>query len=162
MVTAPLGFPEEVPRNQELEAMRGTLALVGSATVTVTGKSMIPTLHHMKDAVVLAPLTDADWPPKRGRIVYAQRADGSQVMHRVVKTVAGGVILNGDGQIWLEGPIPRERVFAKVIMLRRGGRMIDADGRAAVIYGRLWLAARPLRRRLFGIIRLLRKSREES
>jgi hypothetical protein len=157
-LTAPAGFPAATPRNPQLDALRGSLALLGSVTLTVTGDSMIPTLHHLRDAVVLAPFTDADWPPKPGRIVYAQRADGGQVMHRVIKTVSGGVILNGDGQVWLEGPIPRERIFAKVTTLRRNGRLIQADSPASLIYGRVWLALRPFRRKIFAIIRFIRRN----
>ncbi|MDR1263085.1 MAG: S24/S26 family peptidase [Oscillospiraceae bacterium] len=157
MLTAPLNFPEAPPRNPGLDALRGSLVLLGSVTLTVTGDSMIPTLHHMKDAVVLAPYTDADWPPKRGQIVYAQRADGSQVMHRVLKAVSGGAILSGDGQVWLEGPIPRERIYAKVIMMRRNGRFIKADSPAVVLYGQVWLALRPLRRILFALVRAVKR-----
>ncbi|GHU71218.1 hypothetical protein FACS1894184_17730 [Clostridia bacterium] len=152
-LTVPAGFPETTPRNPQLDALRHSLAALGTVTLTVTGDSMIPTLHHMKDSVVLAPFTDADWPPRRGQIVYAQRADGGQVMHRVAKVVSGGVILNGDGQVWLEGPIPRERVFAKTVALRRNGRMIKADSRAAEIYGQAWLTLRPLRRKMFALVR---------
>jgi hypothetical protein len=157
-MTFPVGFPAAAPRNPQLDALRRSLAALGSVTLTVTGDSMVPTLHHLKDAVVLTPLSDADWPPKRGQIIYAQRADGSQVMHRVLKAVSGGAILSGDGQVWLEGPIPRERVFAKVTMLRRNGKMVNVESRAALIYGRAWLALRPFRRKIFAIIKIIRRN----
>jgi hypothetical protein len=138
-----------------IEALRKTIEAGGVMQLTVTGNSMVPTLRHLKDGVTLAPIDV--WPPPRGTIIFAQRADGSPVMHRVIRITGSCVILNGDGQAWMEGPVSRETAIAKVSMIRRGRRYIRADRAVLRAYGAIWMFVRPLRRHAFAAYRALKR-----
>lgn len=125
-----------------------------SVLLTVTGRSMAPTLKDRRDAVVLQGLTQ--WPPPRGTILFIQRPQGEHVLHRVIRVVGQHVILNGDGQVWMEGPIDQSQAIARVTMFRRRGRYFSADSWAVRAYAHVWMALRPLRRRVFAFYRALK------
>jgi len=128
-----------------------------SVLLTVTGRSMAPTLKDRRDAVVLQGLTG--WPPPRGTILFIQRPQGEYVLHRVIRVVGGQVILNGDGQVWMEGPIDQSQAIARVTLFRRRGRFYSVEAWGVRLYARLWMALRPLRRRVFALYRAVKRLR---
>jgi len=116
----------------------------------VIGTSMNPTLKDGRDWVVLGPIEA--WPPKRGDVLFCRRADGSPVMHRVIRVVGDGVVLNGDGQTWLEGPVTRGMALARVEAIVKGGengRILPVRKASYRLYSRIWMATRGVRRRMF-------------
>lgn len=135
--------------------IREKIANNESVLLTVTGRSMTPTLRDRRDAVVLQKLTT--WPPTRGTILFIQRPQGEFVLHRVIRVVGEYVILNGDGQLWMEGPIDAGQAIAKVTMFRRRGKFHSVDARLYRLYSRMWMALRPLRRRVFALYRGLKR-----
>ena len=139
----------------QIEAIREKVDGGETVQLTVTGRSMIPTLRDRRDGVTLGAI--GDWPPKKGTILFCRRADGSPVMHRVIRVTGNGVILNGDGQVWMEGPITRDMALARVVMLRRGVRFVRADRFLPRAWAALWMAARPVRKRVFRIYRNIKK-----
>lgn len=119
----------------------------------VSGDSMRPTLKPRRDAVVLAQLEA--WPPQKGDILFfrSDKGQGGYSLHRVYKLEDGMPVMNGDAQHWLEGPIPRDRVLAKAIVLLREGEPVDVDGRGYRVYVSLWRWTRPIRWPMFAVWR---------
>lgn len=122
----------------------------------VSGDSMRPTLKPRRDAVVLEPM--AAWPPKKYDILFyrSQRSPSGYALHRVRRVTAEGPYMNGDAQTWVEGPIARDQVLAKVIMLLRKEEPYDIDKRSYRLYLRLWSLTRPIRKPLFAVWRGIR------
>jgi signal peptidase I len=146
------GVRNSVSRSVAIPAIRFNLAAGNSVTLTVTGGSMAPTLKDKRDQVVLEPV--GEWPPRPGAILFIQRADGSPVMHRVIRVVGQSVILNGDGQIWIEGPIGRELAIARVEKLQRKNKTIAVNSAGFRLYSWVWIRLRPLRRIIFRTVAL--------
>ena len=115
---------------------------------------MTPTFKDRRDAVVLQGLTQ--WPPPRGTILFIQRPQGEFVLHRVIRVVGRNVILNGDGQVWMEGPIEQSQAIAQVTLFRRCGRYRSVDALGVRLYAGVWMALRPLRRKVFALYRALK------
>lgn len=119
----------------------------------VSGDSMRPTLKPRRDAVVLEPLQA--WPPKKYDILLyrSERSQSGYALHRVRRVKDAGPVMNGDAQTWMEGPIARDQVLAKVIMLLRKDEPYDIDKFSYRLYLRLWSLTRPIRRQLFALWR---------
>ncbi|MEG0767333.1 MAG: S24/S26 family peptidase [Clostridia bacterium] len=136
-------------------AIRTKIASGETVLLQVTGRSMTPLFHDRRDAVLLVGVTV--WPPKPGDILFAQRADESYVLHRVIRIVGDGCIFNGDGQLWIEGPIPRNQVIAQVQAFRRKGKFYPVTHPLYRAYVRIWMGLRPIRRRLFALGRFAKR-----
>lgn len=125
-----------------------------SVWLTVTGRSMTPTFINGRDAVLLQPIVH--WPPSRGTVLFIQREDGGYVLHRVIHITGDSVVLNGDGQLWMEGPIGQELAIAQVGMFRRRGKFYSVELKLFRVYSGFWMALRPLRRHVFGLYRKIK------
>lgn len=90
--------------------------------LVVSGSSMEPFLHPGRDSVILSAVGERR--VRRGDILLFGRGDGSFVLHRVHRVNSRGVWFIGDAQSFIEGPIPRERLFAFVGCVIRGGKTI--------------------------------------
>lgn len=90
--------------------------------LVVSGSSMEPFLHPGRDSVILSAVGERR--VRRGDILLFGRGDGSFVLHRVHRVDSRGVWFIGDAQSFIEGPIPRERLFAFVGCVIRGGKTI--------------------------------------
>ena len=131
--------------------IREKLALGETVTLQISGDSMRPTLHPRRDALVLENLKQ--WPPKKGEILFFQRESGGYVLHRVIKVVGEGCIVNGDAQTWTEGPVTQEMSIARASALIRNGRVINADNLLYRMLLRAWGITRPLRFKMFALWR---------
>ena len=125
----------------------------GEALLPVTGNSMWPMLAGGRDMVRLSRL---DRRVRSGDVVLYQRADGSHVLHRVIRAgSSGGCVCCGDHQ-WEPEQVPEERMLAYVTAFRRKGRWREtALSRSYRLYERLWVDAFPLRRPLLRLLYLL-------
>ncbi len=103
---------------EALEIISGGVAF----PLVVSGSSMEPFLHPGRDVVMLAALGERR--VKRGDILLFCRKDGSFVLHRVYRADSGGVWFIGDAQSFTEGPVPQDRLFARVDRVIRRGRTI--------------------------------------
>lgn len=123
----------------------------------VSGDSMRPLLKPRRDAAVLEAMRT--WPPKAGDILFyrTSRSQSGYALHRARKVKPEGVIMNGDAQSWVEGPIPREDVLGKAVMLLRGGEPLDIEAPAYRAYVRLWGWTRPIRWPMFALWRGIRR-----
>ncbi len=93
-----------------------------SFPLVVSGSSMEPFLHPGRDSVMLSAVGERR--VRRGDILLFGRGDGSFVLHRVHRVSSRGVWFIGDAQSFIEGPIPRERLFAFVSCVMRRGRAV--------------------------------------
>ncbi len=123
------------------------LALLKDGTdveLTATGGSMRPLWRHRKDIVKL---TDIDTDKiKKWDVLLYQRADGSYVLHRVVKVNDTTLDFLGDAQFGIETGVPKSRVVAKAIGYKRGGgkyRSMESGGYKAYVW--LWCNSRGIR-----------------
>lgn len=142
-------------KGQELVPLiKQTLETGGEFKLLVTGTSMFPFMKHMRDSVILT--HPSNRPVMRGEIVLIQRDSNTLVLHRVVKMVAGGFIMNGDAQLWDEH-IPLYQVIAIASKLERNGRKISCDNNVYRFFSTAWILLRPIRRYLLFGIRLPRR-----
>lgn len=119
--------------------------------LTVTGYSMYPLLESMSDSVVLT---------KPGKIskydvVLFKRADGSHILHRVIKIKNGVMTIAGDNETKKEYPVYEKDVEAKMKAFERNGKYHTTDELWYKIYVRLWLAIFPFRRIAVRFIRFI-------
>ncbi|GHV26572.1 hypothetical protein FACS18948_2520 [Clostridia bacterium] len=142
-----------ITAQQGMEEIRRQITNGQTVPVTVTGGSMTPLLRDRRDGIILAKIEQ--WPPKIGEIIFCQRVDSSPVMHRVIGHIGRGVVLNGDGQTWIEGPIYEEQALARVQTIRRASRFIDADAPLLRCYSVLWLWLKPARKTIFRLYRII-------
>ncbi len=99
------------------------LADNGQAYVRVTGISMYPLLHHLRDGVILVP-------PKQirfGDIVLFDRKNGRYALHRVIGMGKNGFTMAGDNQWHMERNLPYEQIVGVVSVVCRDGREIPVD-----------------------------------
>lgn len=107
-----------VVNNAEYIGALKELILEGKeVSLIVAGSSMVPFLVHQRDMVILAPVRE---PLKRGTVVLYQRADGSYILHRIVKVNKKDTYdITGDAQTLIERGVTREQIFAQVIAVNR-------------------------------------------
>lgn len=140
-----------LPEQQLLALIETSLELSGRFVLTVTGSSMAPTLHHLRDRVELLPPSAR--PPKPGEIVLFRRARGGCILHRILRRENGGFRVNGDAQSWTEQIHP-DQVIAVVGRICRNGKWIDCDAPLYRLRQSLWRLLLPCRSLLFRLRRL--------
>lgn len=143
-----------LPEQQLLALIETSLELSGRFVLTVTGSSMAPTLHHLRDRVELLPPSVR--PPKPGEIVLFRRARGGCILHRILRRENSGFRVNGDAQSWTEQIHP-EQVIAVVSRICRNGKWIDCDAPLYQLWQSLWRLLLPCRSLLFRFRRLTAK-----
>lgn len=129
----------------------------GEALLPVTGESMWPLLAGGRDMVRLARLDRRAQP---GDIVLYQRADGSYILHRVIRLSASGVCLCcGDAQ-WEGEQVDEAQIIAYVTAFRRNGHWREtALSRPYRLYEHFWVHTFPARRPLLRLLRSLQRAR---
>lgn len=85
------------------------------------GNSMWPTLKSRKQSVIVKTKTERLSPMD---VALYKRDCGTNVLHRVIKTVEGGYIMCGDSQFVLE-KVAEENVFGVMTAFYRGKRCIE-------------------------------------
>lgn len=137
--------------------MEALLSMGQYVTLKITGDSMRPTLKPGRDAVVLGPM--GAWPPKRGDILFyrTQRSEGGYAVHRVRRVTPQGVIMNGDAQQWVDGPIAQGDVLAQAVTLLRAGKPVDIEKKSYRLYVGAWYCTRPFRRPMFALWRGIKR-----
>lgn len=120
--------------------------------LVISGGSMLPFLRPGKDVVYLkAP----EGKLRRGDIAFYRRADGSYVLHRVLRVGYASYWFLGDAQTRWEGPLPAERVFARVTAVRRGETLMQTKDPLWRVCSGLWLRAIPVRPYVMKVYRKL-------
>lgn len=127
----------------------------GSASLTVTGWSMMPMLHNRRDTVVIAPVKGQR---KKGELILYQRENGKFVLHRILRARNGGYVCCGDNQFFTE-KVEHSQLLAVVTRFTRGGKSYSVEDKGYRRYVWWWVNLHPLRwlylvpRRLLGYIR---------
>lgn len=119
----------------------------GSVCITMTGNSMKPFLRGEIDSIELSA---ADFTCIRnGDIVLAKRDRGQYVLHRVYKICSSHFYINGDAQLWVEGPLRPDQLAAVVTAVHRGKKRISCSGISWKLFSCLWMHTFPFRGILF-------------
>ncbi len=126
-----------------------------SATITVTGDSMVPLLRHKKDSVILSACDP--YSLKRGDVPLYRRDNGQYILHRIVKVNPDSYTLAGDAQSELEYGLPKTNVCALMTAFTRNGKVISCRGLRYRLYVLVWLWLRPIRPYIFSLYRQLRR-----
>lgn len=120
-----------------------TLENGGSMRIYPRGVSMLPMLRQGVDSVVLS---DKGERLKKYDIPLYKRADGSYVLHRIIKLEDNGYVCAGDNQIAVEKGVKHENVVAVVTSFSRGGKTHSVREFRYGLYCRAWCLTRPVRR----------------
>lgn len=132
----------EVPLELLMPLIKERLAAGQSVRFSPKGTSMLPMLRQGIDSVVLSPLPEK---LKKYDLPLYQRADGSFVLHRVVK--AGDVYTCiGDNQFQTEPGLGHDQMIGLVTAFYRGVKRWKVSAAAYWIYCRIWHYTRFLRR----------------
>ena len=142
-----------LPAEKLLPILTEAVNCGGRFVITVTGNSMTPTLHHLKDRVELVSVDQR--PVRKGEIILFQRATGECILHRVLREENQLYRVNGDAQTWVEWVSPK-RVLAVVSRVQRGGKWISCDGKRYRAYVWLWSRIIPFRPYVFKTVRFFR------
>lgn len=147
---------QTIPMAKLAPLLEFQLSQGGTATLTVTGSSMLPLLRHHRDSVQLQP------PPpclRKGDIILFCRDNGQFVLHRIIKVQDQDgpqsiYICCGDNQ-WRQEQVRHEQVKALAGSFSRDGRPCSPDSPGYGLYRWLTLALFPIRRPLISIRRRL-------
>ena len=116
-------------------------------SMTVVGTSMEPFLVHNRDKIYFRKPVGTI---KKGDMVFYQRESGAYVMHRVMKVRKQQYYMAGDHQTFLEGPIEKEQIFAKVVSVEKDGVWLTEQEKLWKFYAVWW-------RRLFWVRKVVNK-----
>lgn len=129
----------EVDTREYVSVLKEMVEQGHEVSMTIAGTSMEPFLVHNRDRIYFQ---KPEEPIKKGDMVFFQRKTGEYVMHRVIKVRNHQYYLAGDHQTFLEGPIDRGQIFAKVVSVERDGVWLSEKDR-------IWKFYADTRRRLF-------------
>ena len=133
---------------------RRVLEEVGYYVSTPLGKSMRPMLRGGKDNILVEKPTGR---LKKFDVALYTRADGTSVLHRVVKVREKDYAIRGDNCDYTEYGVTDEDLIGVMTGFWRGERFVPADNRRYRLYVRLNYAAYPLRWLRIRTGKLLRK-----
>ena len=126
-----------------LDAVKEMVREGRDVPVTITGNSMSPFLVHGRDRVLLSRITR---PLQKGDMVLYQRKGGQYVMHRIYKRKKDDYYMVGDAQTQIEGPLRRDQIFARIIKVKRKGRIIEPGNFWWEFFEHVWIRIIPLRK----------------
>ena len=112
-------------------------------SMLIAGSSMSPFLCHNRDYIYF---TKPDRELRRGDMVFYQRDTGQYVMHRVYKRKKDGYYMVGDAQTQIEGPLRGDQIFARIIKVKRKGRIIEPGNFWWEFFEHVWIRIIPLRK----------------
>lgn len=120
-------------------------------TMRVKGNSMLPFIRGDRDSVELRKAK----PLRTKSIVLARLADGSYVVHRIVKLSGDDVVLMGDGNLLGREHCKRTDVMAEVTQILRNGKAVSCSCRSERAKASIWMTLLCMRRYLLAIYRRL-------
>ena len=128
------------------------------------GTSMLPLLRQGKDLMVISPRPDSRL--KKYDALLFKRDNGDLVLHRVLKVLEKGYLMNGDHQIVKE-TVREDQILGIMTHVMRGKKLIPVTSLRMRCYIHLWYAPYPLRclflranGKLHGIKRRILKARK--
>lgn len=132
-----------VDTNEYVTVLRELAGEGRVVSMLVVGSSMSPFLCHKRDYIYF---TKPDRELRRGDMVFYQRDTGQYVMHRIYKRKKEGYYMVGDAQTQIEGPLRRDQIFARIIKVKRKGRIIEPGNFWWEFFEHVWIRIIPLRK----------------
>lgn len=130
------------------EAMEDMLKAGGEVNFNTRGTSMLPMLHQDGDRVIIIKPKGT---LKKYDIPLYRRADGSFVLHRIVRAPKGEVYdICGDNQWDIEKGVKHSQVIGVVTDFYRNGRKISCKNKLYKMYSIIWVSIMPLRKVIIG------------
>ena len=139
----------EVDTREYVSVLKDMVEQGMEVSMTVVGTSMEPFLVHNRDKIYFR---KPEGTIKKGDMVFYQRESGAYVMHRVMKVKKQQYYMAGDHQTFLEGPIEKKQIFAKVVSVEKDGVWITEEDKLWKFYAVWW-------RRLFWLRKVVNKLR---
>lgn len=135
----------EIPNSVLLGMVRDSIREGHTATIWVKGFSMRPFLEHLRDKVLLSPVTR---PLTEGDAVLAEITPNQYVLHRIIKIDGDNLTLMGDGNLCGTEQCKVQDVAGIVTEYIRPRRSFKADDPKLVRRVKLWRKLLPCRRLL--------------
>lgn len=135
----------EVPNEVLLGMVRDAVREGHTATIWVKGFSMRPFLEHMRDKVILAPVTQ---PLAEGDAVLAEITPDKYVLHRIIRIEGEHITLMGDGNLRGTEQCLVKDVAGIVTDYVRPNRTLKATDPKLIHRIRMWRKLLPCRRLL--------------
>lgn len=129
------------------------LSCNGTVTFTIHGISMTPMLRDGTDSVRIS---KADTPLKKYDIPFYRRADGSFILHRIVKVKDDGYVCRGDHQLVDEYPVTDSMVIGILTAYNKSGKWISVNSWRHRLYSRFWVSTYFFRKAGYRICRRLK------
>ena len=123
-------------------------------SMLIAGSSMSPFLCHKRDYIYF---TRPERELRRGDMVFYQRDTGQYVMHRIYKKKQDRYYMVGDAQTQIEGPLRRDQIFARIIRVKRKGKIIGPGDLWWEFFEHVWIRILPARKGIEKIYSLLWK-----
>ncbi|MEQ8174750.1 MAG: S26 family signal peptidase [Syntrophomonadaceae bacterium] len=144
-----------IPASEWSSAILPILEQGHTLKMPFSGLSMHPLLVGGRDEVLLESVSGRKL--KRGDIVLFVQEDGTHVLHRIHHIKNNTYFMLGDAQVWIEGPVPADKVLGIATVLIRKNKMISSRRIDYLIISHLWLLLRPVRPMILKAIKRLRK-----
>ena len=119
----------------------------------VSGISMTPILHNIKDSVVL---TKTDRVKKYDIVLY-KRANGKYILHRIIGRKKGAFVMAGDFEIEKEYPVYEDMIIAKVTSFCRNGKDYTPEDFVIRLYSVIWVLVFPVRQWILYMLNCIRR-----
>ena len=132
-----------VDTNEYVSVLRELAEEGRVVSMLVVGSSMSPFLCHKRDYIYF---TKPDRELRRGDMVFYQRDTGQYVMHRIYKRKKDDYYMVGDAQTQIEGPLRGDQIFARIIKVKRKGRIIEPGNFWWEFFEHVWIRIIPLRK----------------
>lgn len=132
-----------VDTNEYVTVLRELAGEGRVVSMLVVGSSMSPFLCHKRDYIYF---TKPDRELRRGDMVFYQRDTGQYVMHRIYKRKKDDYYMVGDAQTQIEGPLRRDQIFARIIKVKRKGRIIEPGNFWWEFFEHVWIRIIPMRK----------------
>lgn len=139
---------KKVTLGEMYEVMAEMLESGGEVNFNSRGTSMLPMLHSDGDRVIIVkPKGEL----KKYDIPLYKRADGSFVLHRIVRKPKNMTYqICGDNQWDIEKNVLHSQVIGVVTHFFRNNKKISCDNRIYKIYCIIWVAIMPIRKLVIG------------
>lgn len=132
-----------VDTNEYVSVLRELAEEGRVVSMLIAGSSMSPFLCHNRDYIYF---TKPDRELRRGDMVFYQRDTGQYVMHRIYKRKKDDYYMVGDAQTQIEGPLRGDQIFARIIKVKRKGRIIEPGNFWWEFFEHVWIRIIPLRK----------------
>lgn len=139
-----------IDTNEYVSVLRELAEEGKMVSMLISGSSMAPFLCHNRDYIYF---TKPERELKKGDMVFYQRETGQYVMHRIYKKKHGAYYMVGDAQTQIEGPLRAEQIFARIVKVKRNGKIIGPGDFWWEFFEHVWIRIIPVRKHVEKIYR---------